>query len=282
LSGFPPPFPEHEPPVYYGLAASEVAEPCNGDAATSEDWSGDGVGLDNDGDGLFDMDDPDCGAQVCGDGAVQIGEVCDGTDMGGNDCTTIGGGFVGGELGCGSDCQTFDTSGCQTLPECGDGVVEGAEVCDGTDLDGNDCTTIGEGFTGGTLGCLADCTGWDTSGCVTETECGNGVVEQGETCDPPSSCPTECSSDDPCVRATLQGSAASCDATCVFEPIAECGPKDGCCPEGCAASGDPDCRDGGGCGCRSASPFSFGGLGLLFVIILMLAAAGWVVARSRA
>lgn len=46
---------------------------------------------------------------------------------------------------------------------CGDGVAQGREVCDGSDLQGETCVT--QGFSGGDLACLRDCTGFDTSGC---------------------------------------------------------------------------------------------------------------------
>jgi cysteine-rich repeat protein len=51
---------------------------------------------------------------------------------------------------------------------CGDGIVNGAELCDGANLDGQDCTTLG--FQSGTLDCNAagaanECT-FDTTACV--------------------------------------------------------------------------------------------------------------------
>jgi hypothetical protein len=33
-------------------------------------------------------------------------------DLGGEDCTTIKGGFTGGTLACGETCDAFDTTGC--------------------------------------------------------------------------------------------------------------------------------------------------------------------------
>ncbi|UCF67136.1 MAG: hypothetical protein JSV80_15370 [Acidobacteriota bacterium] len=49
---------------------------------------------------------------------------------------------------------------------CGDGVAEGtAETCDGSDLKGESC--VSQGFSGGTLGCAADCLSFDTSSCTT-------------------------------------------------------------------------------------------------------------------
>ncbi|MDD5191959.1 MAG: hypothetical protein PHH54_04955 [Candidatus Nanoarchaeia archaeon] len=46
-----------------------------------------------------------------------------------------------------------DVSGCGILSYCGDNIINGTELCDGSDLNGNNCTTIPGGFTGGTLSC---------------------------------------------------------------------------------------------------------------------------------
>lgn len=48
-------------------------------------------------------------------------------------------------------------------PECGNDVIEGEEVCDGTDLDDETCIT--QGFDSGDLACLVGCDGFDTSAC---------------------------------------------------------------------------------------------------------------------
>jgi hypothetical protein len=55
---------------------------------------------------------------------------------------------------------------------CGDDIASSAETCDGTDLDGKDCTNCGEGTCGGGmnpggLACAATCDAFDTSGCTT-------------------------------------------------------------------------------------------------------------------
>ena len=47
---------------------------------------------------------------------------------------------------------------------CGDGIVEGDEACDGNNLDHETCESRGYSG-GGTLRCLADCSGFDESGC---------------------------------------------------------------------------------------------------------------------
>lgn len=61
----PTPLPEDTVPTYYGTADVDAAmiDPCNlsGLGNTDENWTiGDLIGIDNDGDGLYDADDPDC------------------------------------------------------------------------------------------------------------------------------------------------------------------------------------------------------------------------------
>ena len=68
--------------------------------------------------------------------------------------------------------------------------------------------------------------------------CGNGVVEEGETCD--GDCPESCGAPEPCTVVTLTGAVESCDLACVSAPVALCVSGDGCCPEGCQGE-DIDC-----------------------------------------
>jgi len=75
------------------------------------------------------------GGGNCGNGIINSGEQCDGTNLGGQTCTGLG--FVGGTLSCTSGCQ-FDTSQCvgATPASCNgtwDGSSEDTGVqCDGT------------------------------------------------------------------------------------------------------------------------------------------------------
>jgi hypothetical protein len=68
---------------------------------------------------------------------------------------------------------------------CGDAKITVPEICDGNELNGEDCTS--QNFTSGVLACLSDCSGYDTSACTGVTTslntCGNGVLDAGETCD---------------------------------------------------------------------------------------------------
>ncbi len=104
---------------------------------------------------------------LCGDGTVDAGEACDGSDLAGHTCITQS--FSGGTLACAPDC-TFDTNSCTLAGGGGaltcDGVSKDAnEQCDGTDLGGATCES--QGFKMGNLLCAASCT-FDTSACLTE------------------------------------------------------------------------------------------------------------------
>lgn len=112
----------------------------------------------------------------CGNATLDAGEDCDGTELGSNDCTTIGQGFVGGTLACAADC-TFDVAGCEAPPNCGNGVIDAGETCDGANLGGATCAA--QGLASGSVTCTAGCQ-LDTSACY---QCGNGSVEGPEVCD---------------------------------------------------------------------------------------------------
>jgi hypothetical protein len=185
------------------------------DAATGADGNGNACAV--------------CPAPVCGNDAIEGGEVCDGLELDGQDCTTQG--FMSGNLACAGDCLAFDTTGCMdpienadccvagmmmipgcadavceaavcgadafccdtewdqicadaavaeaacagmgtcpALGVCGDAVIGFGEVCDGANLDGQDCVMLGYAG-GGVLACAADCTAFDVTGCIADLTC---------------------------------------------------------------------------------------------------------------
>jgi hypothetical protein len=112
-------------------------------------------------------------------------EACDGTDFGGDTCVSLG--FGGGSLSCSGDCQTVNTGGCTALPSCGDNMLNGSEQCEGADLGGATCMSLGWDM--GSLSCNADCT-YNETNCANDTQ---NCAGMGEPCifdqnDPQSNC----------------------------------------------------------------------------------------------
>lgn len=109
------------------------------------------------------------GCSDCGDSIIEGLEVCDQQNLGGHSCQSLG--FSGGILTCNADCS-LNLTQC-TGQTCGNGVREGTEVCDLPDLAGQTCVT--QGFVGGgNLGCAANCSAFNTAGCVS-TQCSDAL-----------------------------------------------------------------------------------------------------------
>lgn len=227
--------------------------------------------------------DQDCSAS-CGDGLVHAPETCDPPASCPADCddgeACTNDLLLGSAAACSATCShtrvTACTSGdgccpsgCNALgdddcePVCNNGVVEPGETCDPPGScpnncnDGDACTS--DAMTGVSILCTRTCTHTAISVCshsdgccpsacnaVSDRDCdavcGNSVVEPGETCDPPGSCPTSCNDGLACTRDTLIGSSASCTRACSFSAITTCTGGDGCCPSGCNANNDRDCQ----------------------------------------
>ncbi len=110
-------------------------------------------------------------------------------------------------------------------------------------------TTGGSSSTGG-----AQSTGGNVATGGVASVCGNGIIERGETCDPPSSCPTTCPGQNACYAAKTTGSAATCDLFCDgLTPVTTCKSGDLCCPYSCNYTNDTDCPNTGGASCSRDS-----------------------------
>lgn len=96
-----------------------------------------------------------CGpAAGCGNGiidGVEGVEECDGVEMGGVTCESLG--YLGGELACATNCVIHE-GGC-FYADCGNGVLEGDEECDTDAFGDEDCVTFGH--YGGDLQCTSYC-----------------------------------------------------------------------------------------------------------------------------
>jgi len=97
----------------------------------------------------------------CGNGVLDPDEECDASSttnpFGFASCASYGGDKWSGDLIC-VECRAIDTSRCVL---CGNNIREGSEVCDGTDVGGNTCRSLG--YSGGTITCSYTCLGY--TGC---------------------------------------------------------------------------------------------------------------------
>jgi hypothetical protein len=98
---------------------------------------------------LNDKNEPVVPKFVCGNKIRENNEDCDGLEFGGLSCDDYG--FNSGNLSC-NNCQ-IDYNACTNvaLQVCGNGILEGTEQCEGTNLNGRTCESYG--YTGGKLGC---------------------------------------------------------------------------------------------------------------------------------
>jgi len=118
-------------------------------------------------------DDPVVSTDPCGDGFIDPGEQCDGADLDGQSCESLGHYIVTGQLACSATCQ-FDTTACGH--RCGDGLLDVQEDCDdGNDYGDDGCSTrcrVEEGWT---------CTEDSPSVCL--EFCGDQMIVGDEECE---------------------------------------------------------------------------------------------------
>ncbi len=178
----------------------------------------------------------------CQDGVRDEGEICDGADLGDFSCETgwpicltnctaicteCGNGRIElNERGVGEACDdgnTVDGDGCSAQCEiersycvtptsdeclnwCGDGTINGPELCEPGNLGGYDCTDFG--FHDGALGCTADCRAFDLMTCA--HFCGDGLVDEVEACDGSNTNRKQCTD------FYFSGGTLGCESNCSF------------------------------------------------------------------
>ncbi len=181
-----------------------------------------------------------------------------------------GGGIIidgdAGDAGGGGGGEDTGGSGAPTTKTCSDGsVIPIEDPCNcptsAADCDDGDPCTVETFTSSGECGtcsssvvnacgaidgcCPAVCSADNDDDCA---GCGNGRVDDGETCD--GDCRelvTACfESARTCQTASIDGDPDSCDVACVIEEISACGPEDDCCPDGCTSNQDLDCAGGAG------------------------------------
>lgn len=124
----------------------------------------------------FDTQACETSIPACGDGILDWeSEECDGQDVGGADCGWVG--LTSGRVSCYADSCRLNFDDCWgEEPYCGDGWIDTWEECEGDNLAGATCDSLG--FDGGQLRC---------SGCFYNIDlcaaCGDGRVDPSEECE---------------------------------------------------------------------------------------------------
>jgi len=141
----------------------------------------------------------------CGDNNLDLEEECDGADLGGNSCESLGYYNVTGVLGCTGMCE-LDISDCGH--RCGDGLLDPTEACDDGNFDASD-------------GCDDHCQvleGWTCTAPPTTCTpiCGDGLILGGENCE------ASDLGDATCETLGYEPGALACGDDCRFD-TAQCG-----------------------------------------------------------
>jgi len=152
---------------------------------------------------------------------------------------------------CPVGCNSNTDNDCAVTAVCGNGIREGTEKCDGTNLGGATCAGImGVGYTG-TLKCYsagtANACKFDTSSCIPPCTCpsDNNIcttdICQNNSCQhiKISNCCTsvsQCTNGGKCTSSVCSGNR------CAYPIITACKSNDVCCPTGCNALNDNDCN----------------------------------------
>ena len=177
----------------------------------------------------------------CGNGIIDSGEQCDGTNLGGASCSSLG--YAGGTLKCASNCMAYNSTACTLPPEIinytlsvskiGNGTVTGTGINCGNDcsesyLSGANITLTTTASSGSVFaGWSGDCSGTACSltmssnksvtanfNIISAPVCGNGIIESGEVCDGTNL------GGQTCLSLGYTGGSLSCASSCSFNTAA--------------------------------------------------------------
>jgi hypothetical protein len=181
---------------------------------------------------------------LCGNGAIDAAEECDGADFGAATCDSeTAGALPDGTLTCEADC-TISTGNCVNNNLCGNDNIDAGEDCDNGDLGGANCDDATNGALPlGTLACDDAACQFDTSGCFAPV-CGDDQIDAPEECDNNNLDGENCN--------TITGGAfpqgtLACDGLCQFDTTL-CG----LCGDGIAQANETCDDDCGGNGCNGS------------------------------
>lgn len=158
--------------------------------------------------------------------------------------------------------------------ECGNGVLDPNEECEGDDLDAQTCDSFG--YDGGSLSCTPDCH-YDFSQCMAAAECGDGKIDvdkdescdcgpQGSNCTPAQLGEVSCRNFDSPEGVAFNGGTLGCTGSCSYDIKActFCGDNQVNGPEDCdgANLGGQTCQsigfDAGTLACNTGCTYNTG------------------------
>jgi hypothetical protein len=244
----PEPIPEDVPPLYYGDST----------ITTQTDTCADN--LDNDGDDLYDGDDPDCQPGCTSNADCDDGVFCNGTETcntSTNECQAGTPPDCNDGVGCTDDSCDTTADACVNDPNDANCPDDGT-FCNGTEFcdPAADCSSTGDPCPPGEI-CDEDQDTCDVVGCTTDADCDDGFFCNGtETCNTSTNecqagTPPECDDGVGCTVDSCNEGTDSCDnepdnSSCdngIFcDGVEFCDPVVDCQP-----GTPPDCDDGVGC-----------------------------------
>ncbi len=265
-----------EPSVCSGVCGDGIirgAEGCDDDGTTSGNGCSATCTVEA---GYACNGQPSVCSAVCGDGIIISPEGCDDSDTdSGDGCSAacrVEAGFActaTAQCAAGLVCDTLGSDACEAANTCGNGLLEGAEICDDGDAapgGGCDAACRREAGVACTLdaqcgsGLVCDTLGSDT--CEPANTCGNGTQDAGEACDD-GALATGDGCDGSCLREA--GFACAASSQCGSGLVCDTLGSDTCEAAGACGNGTQDfgeaCDDGAlsaGDGCDGACLFEAG------------------------